>query len=467
MGVGRGEAMSISVAQRIDRARQFMLQDLWSLDLRPGSFLGFVTRTLQVIMMVGQGFVKDQLLLRASALTYVTALSVIPLLAVALSIVRLFDPNNRLAATAVEYIAAGSPEAQSIMLELIVGANIVGLGSLGAAVLFVSTIFALRHLETTLNSIWGVRKHRGIARRFADYLAVIIVVPLFTGVAMSLGASLGSDPMLARLFEVPGFPLLYEMGLKHAPELFLLIGFSFIYWFFPNTQVKAVSALLGGGLAAVLFSVAQQSYVGMSIGAAKSSALYGGFAALPLLFVWLYVCWAIVLLGAEFSFAHQNRDYYRLEVQSQSMCPAEVETLGFHLAVEVARCFRDRREEALAPGAEELANGVGASVRAVREILDKLEDKGILSLCSVGGKDEGYRLGRPAERIQISELVVALRGDRAEIEDELRTPVNKVVDEMIVELDRATRSFSNRSTLADVLAKIPEEVAPDARLNPA
>jgi DNA-binding IscR family transcriptional regulator len=149
------------------------------------------------------------------------------------------------------------------------------------------------------------------------------------------------------------------------------------------------------------------------------------------------------------------------------LCPAEIETLGFHLAVEVARCFRDRREGALAPGAEELANGVGASVRAVREILDKLEDKGILSLCSVGGKDEGYRLGRPAERIQISELVVSLRGNRAEIEDELRTPVNKIVDEMIAELDRATGSFSNRSTLADVLAKIPEEVAPDARVTPA
>jgi hypothetical protein len=76
-------------------------------------------------------------------------------------------------------------------------------------------------------------------------------------------------------------------------------------------------------------------------------------------------------------------------------------------------------------------------------------------------------LGRPAERIQISELVVSLRGNRAEIEDELRTPVNKIVDEMIAELDRATGSFSNRSTLADVLAKIPEEVAPDARVTPA
>jgi len=450
--------MSVSVTEMVDRARKFLLQDLWKIDLRPRSFLGFATRVLQVTIMVIEGFVRDQLLLRASALTYVTALSVIPLLAVALSIVRLFDPNNSLAVTAVDYIAAGSPEARATLLELIAGADIVGLGSLGAAVLFVSTIFALRHLETTLNSIWGVRKDRGIARRFSDYLSVIIVVPLFTGVAMSLGASLESDPILAHLLEIPGFSVLYEMGLRHAPELFLLIGFTFIYWFFPNTQVQARSAILGGALAAVLFSIAQQTYVGMSIGAAKYSALYGGFAALPLLFVWLYVCWAIVLLGAEFSFAHQNRDHYRLEVQSQSLSTAEVETLGLHLTVEVARTFRDQLDPAGVPNAEELAKGVGASVRAVREVLDSLEDKGILSVCSTGEEGEGYRLGRPAERIRIADLLDAIRGDRAEIDEELRTVASRVVEEMIDDLDRATERYSGAHTLADILAKIPESV---------
>lgn len=450
--------MSAPMTEMVDRARKFLLQDLWSIDLRPRSFLGFATRVLQVMIMVIQGFVRDQLLLRASALTYVTVLSVIPLLAVALSIVSLFDPNNSLAVTAVNYIAAGSPEAQATLLELIDGANIVGLGSLGAAVLFVSTILALRHLETTLNSIWGVRKDRGIARRFSDYLSVIIVVPLFTGVAMSLGASLESDPVLAHLLEVPGFPVLYEMGLRHAPELFLLIGFTFIYWFFPNTQVQARSAILGGALAAVLFSIAQHTYVGMSVGAAKYSALYGGFAALPLLFVWLYVCWAIVLLGAEFSFAHQNRDHYRLEVQSQSLSTAEVETLGLHLTVEVARTFRDQWDPAGVPSAEELAKGVGASVRAVREVLDSLEDKGILSACSTRNEGEGYRLGRPAERIQIADLLDAIRGDRAEIDDELRSVTSRVVDEMIDDLDRATKRYAGAHTLADILAKIPESV---------
>lgn len=442
-----------SAAMAVDRARKFLLEDLWSDDLRPGSFLGFVTRTLQVIIMVGEGFVRDQLMLRASALTYVTALSVVPLLAVAFSIVRLFDPNNNLAVIAVEFIAAGSPDAQGTLLELIGGANIVGLGTVGAVTLFVSSVFALRHLETTLNSIWGVLKDRGMARRFSDYLTVIIVAPLFMGAAMSLGASLESAPLLARILEVPGMALFYEMGLRHAPEFFLLIAFSFIYWFFPNTQVNAKSALLGGALAAVLFSVAQQGYVGLNIGAAKSSAVYGGFAALPLLFVWLYVCWAIILLGAEFSFAHQNRDRYRLEVQSGTLCAAEIEALGLHLAVEVARTFRD---SSAVPTSEDLANGVGASVRAVREVLGQLEAGGLLSQCAIDDREDGYRLGRPAERITVADLLIAIRGNRSQIAERVTTTSSPAVVDMIAELDDATSSFASTHSLADVLAKIPE-----------
>lgn len=463
MGRGRGDAVNSSVRSRVERARKFLLHDLWRLDLRAGSFIGFATRTLQLSIMVGEGFVRDQLLLRASALTYVTALSLIPLLAVAFSIVRLFDPDNTLAGTAVEFIAAGSPDAQATMLKLLDSADIVGLGSLGAAVLFVSSILALRHLETTLNSIWGIRKDRSLARRFSDYLAVVVVVPLFTGVAMSLGATLQSDPAVTWLLEMPGFALLYEMGLRHAPAFFLLIGFTFIYWFFPNTRVNAKSALLGGALAAVMFSVAQQTFVGLSFGLARYSALYGGLAALPLLFLWLYVCWAIILLGAEISFAHQNQDHYRLEVQSGSLCPAQTESLGLHLAVEVARGFRD---DTRVPTAEVLASGVGSSVRAVREVLDLLEADGILSVCAVKGEDEGYRLGRPAERIRVSHVLDAIRGSRGEIDEGLLTPVNRVVGEMIEDLDRATASYATSHTVADILHKIPEPIGSGGTRSP-
>jgi membrane protein len=250
---------------------------------------------------------------------------------------------------------------------------------------------------------------------------------------------------------------MHTWGLLHAPKFILLLGFSFVYWFFPNTQVNARSALLGGALAAVLFTVAQNSYVGLSVGAAKASALYGGFAALPLLFVWLYVCWAIVLLGAEFSFANQNRDHYRQEVQSRTLSAADIETLGLQMAIEIARAFRD---DAAVPTAASLANGVGASVRAVREVIDTLEAKGILSQCSLGKQGEGFLLGRPAERIRIIDVLDAIRGPRGEIEAEVATPSSRVVREMIGDLDQATASYAASHTLADLLAKIPESVEP-------
>ena len=444
--------MTEQVSAIVARARRFVVQDLWTIDLKPGSWIGFATRALQLGVMVTRGFVRDHLLLRASALTYVTSLSVIPILAVALSIVRIFDPENTLARTAVEYLAAGSPSAQDKLLELIRGANIAGLGSVGAAGLFVSSILALRHLEMTMNSIWGVRKDRTLGRRFTDYLAVIVVVPILLGTALSLGASMASDPILGWLLGLPTFASLYSVGLAHAPKLFLLMGFTFIYWFFPNTKVRFPAAFFAGILATILFLIAQSAYLGMSIGVAKYSALFGGFAALPLLFVWLYICWAIVLLGAEFSFALQNLTHYRLEVQSERLTLADFEALGIHIAIEVARGFRDRE---LAPSDEELAESLEVSVRAARTVLDRLDRSQILCL-SASEVDPGYRLGRPAEKIRISDVLVALRGERRSEYLDTQQACDRAVDSLMTEIERGQASVSESLTLADVLEKIPE-----------
>ena len=444
--------MTEQVNAFVAKARRFVMQDLWTADLSSGRLLGIGTRTLQLGVMVIQGFTRDHLLLRASALTYVTLLSVIPLLAVALSIVRIFDPNNNLATTAVEYLAAGSPEAQGQILDVIRGANIAGLGSLGAAMLFMSSIFALRHLEMTMNEIWGVRKDRSFARRFTDYLAVIIVVPLLMGTAISLGASMASDPILAWFLEIPTFASLHTIGLAHAPKIFLMLGFTFVYWFFPNTNVRLPSAFFAGLLTMILFLSAQKAYLGLNIGVAKYNALFGGFAALPLLFVWLYVCWAIILLGAEFSFAHQNLSHYRLEVQSEGLTPADFEALGIHITVEVARGFRGGEP---APTDEELATRLDVSVRAARTAIEGLEKAEILCL-SAGDEDPGYRLGRPAEKIRIADLLEALRGQRRGVRLAEASECHNVVEDLVAELERGQASLSENRTLADVLEKVPE-----------
>ncbi len=445
--------MAEPIAARLVRVRDFFLRDLWQLELHPGKWNSFLMRWLQVVVMIGERFVGDQLLLRASALTYVTSLSVIPLLAVTFSIVQLFDPDNSLAVMVVEALAAGAPEAQEQILDLVRGANITGLGSVGAVVLLFSSILALRHLETTLNLIWGVRKDRSLARRFSDYLAVVIVVPLLIGAALSLGASLAADSILQEMLSVPIIAVFYDLGLSQMPKLLLLLGFSFVYWFFPNTEVRVRSALLGGILAAILFAIAQQAYLGLSVGVAKYNALFGGFAALPLLLVWLYVCWAIVLLGAELSFAHQNLARYRLEVQGSDLDAASLERLAVSVVVDVARAFRDRMEP---PNAERLAEELCVSVRGIRSVVDRLESTGIVRNVGDEKGDEGFQLGRPAEGVRIHDILRSIRGDEGATEKENASATRRAVDEVVEEIAQAVSSIADNRTVADLLERIPE-----------
>ena len=141
----------------------------------------------------------------------------------------------------------------------------------------------------------------------------------------------------------------------------LSVAFTFLYWFLPNAGVRVVSAAIGGVFAGIAVTLAQSVYVHFSVGVARADALFGSFALLPLLFAWIYVFWAIVLLGAEIAFAHQNFALYRQEVQSAlRRRPAEREAIALQIALDVARCFGAGEP---APHAEALADdapGAGA-----------------------------------------------------------------------------------------------------------
>ena len=436
----------------VDRIRRFLTQDLWHPDLGTRGLAASAVRFLQFWVMVGQGFIKDRLLLQASALTYMAILSVIPGLAVALSIVKALGVSENLAEFAVDQVAAGSPAAKEQILSILAEANLGGLGTASAAILVFTTVLALRHGEEAFNEIWGVVKGRTWVRRFADYLAMMIVVPLFTGVALSLSTTLQAEPAVAMLLEYPIFATLYELGLRHLPTLLMSAVFCFSYWFLPNTKVRASSAIVGGVFAALLFLLAQRLYVEFSVGAARASALFGGLAALPLLLVWIYTSMAIVLLGVEVSFAYQNLAHYRRLVRSAAPSPAEQEALGLRVAVEIARAFRDREIAT----EDSLSESLDIPVRDLRELLQRLEAKGIVA--SRSGDDERtlpYQLGRPAEDITIREVLAALRGSRRD-EDHSAIPTARAVESVIAELERSIAPVADGHTLRDVLENVPQ-----------
>ena len=293
-----------------------LARELWAHDPNASWPIRAVRAIGQLLALTARGFQSDQLLLRASALTYVTALSIIPMLGVVIAILSVVGGDQSIVNFAIEQLTTVAPDVRETVRGYAAGLDFSKFGTIGGAILFGTAIFALRHLEQTLNEIWGVARNRSWARRFSDYLAVMVVAPISIGVAVSLATTLQSEPVVASLLRNPAFAKVYGLGLAQVPVLVLFLGFTFLFWFFPNTTVQIRAAALGGLVSAVLFSMARTVYVDFQVGAATYQAVFGALSAVPLILAWLYVCWAVLLLGAEVAFATQNLPFARREMRS-------------------------------------------------------------------------------------------------------------------------------------------------------
>jgi membrane protein len=184
----------------------------------------------------------------------------------------------------------------------------------------------------------------------------------------------------------------------------------------------------------------------MNAGAARYDVVFGSLAFLPLLIVWVYVSWVMVLLGAELAFAHQNLARYRREVRGPDPGPAAREGLGLAIALQVARRFHEGGEPWTA---DALADALAAPVRAVREVLDRLEAVGIVSARADDERLGAFQLGRAAETVHVADVLAALRGPR---DGRLGgDAIAGVVEKVLAELDACQREAGERSTLADLV----------------
>ncbi|MHC5012843.1 MAG: YhjD/YihY/BrkB family envelope integrity protein, partial [Planctomycetota bacterium] len=226
------------------------------------------------------------------------------------------------------------------------------------------------------------------------------------------------------------------------------LAFAFLIWFLPNTRVRASAALLGGFVAGFLVVMAQELYLGMSVGVTRANALYGGFAQIPLLFVWIYFFWAIVLFGAEVAFAYQNLDLYRREVRGEKAGPSEREAIALCIALEIAQAFRD---SGVSWTADDLAETLKVPVRTVRDVLNHLEGGGIVA--ELGrDREDAYQLGRPAERILVTDVITCLRGVRKPID--AATEVRRPVERLLATLEEGQQKSAAGRTLVDLLDEV-------------
>ncbi len=432
-----------------ERLRRLVRDELWSREPLPSAPRRWARKLLQLGALIARGVGRDQLLLRAHSLTFLTILSLVPLLALAVSMVELFGVSENLTRIILELFAAGSPESVDRILPYVRDLDFGRLGTLGAAALVFTTLLTIGAVEAALNAIWGVQKQRPWTRRVPDYLAVVLIAPLVLGVAISSRATLESQWIVQRLLESPSFSELYGFALRQAPTLLIVAGLSFVYWFLPNTEVRFRSALLGGLVGGVLFTIAQVAYIGLNVGAARYNAVFGGVAFLPLLLVWIYFEWLIMLIGAEVAFAHQQLPLYRREVRAARLGQGAREVVGIAVALQVARLYA-RGEAPVSTGA--LSEQLDVPVRNVREVAAALEEAGILAETGLREHGEGLLPARPLEQIQVADVLRALRGPREVL---LGSPeVAKAVAELVTALDEHSLRHVGARDLAALVASV-------------
>lgn len=433
----------------------FLTHGIW--DVEVSALRGmrrFGVRAARVLTLVARGFKGDECVLHASSLTFMTLLSIIPVLALALSLAKAVIDDGELRARAhdglheffvtevhsvsndddpavVEAeasepsvmendVAEPAPDAPAEIspasggideawlqglvdkaFDIVEGINFKALGGIGLLMLVWTVISLIGNIEASFNNVWGVKRPRTLVRKFTDYLSVLIILPFLSIAASSIPLVSKISALMGKLdgtgvSAMTGFPVFKAL----LTLLILTVCFSFLLTFLPNVKVKLVPGLIGGFTAALGFCVWMRICLSLQIGVAKYSAFFGSFAAVPILLFWVYVSWEIILAGAEVAYAVQNADSYMME-NGWNKPSVRARLL---LACEILRELSAR----MASGggilnAVDFTTTRKISVRLVRETLHELEAGGVL--VRVGEEEENYASRVDLRTYKLSELV--------------------------------------------------------------
>ncbi len=411
-------------------------------------FQRVLLRQIQTAALVIRDFGMNQCLLRASALTYYTMLSLVPLLALIFALLKSFGVQNLLQPLILEKLNVGDGQVAETILSYIDNTQVTQMGAVGLVFLLVAVVSLLTNIEKSFNYIWGVKTVRPLLRRFADYLSVVLAGPVLIISAVSMTSGLASNSLVQKLIEMKMVGSLILFAFKFAPFVFMWLAFTVLYVFMSNIKVEWRAAFVGGVTGGTLWQLAQIGYVHFQVGVGRYNAIYGTMAALPIFMVWVYLSWLIVLFGLGVCYAKQNlrtggRDLRESEVSRNSF-----EQVALAILVTLADRF-SRGEKPLSH--EQLAKYLYIPPRLCRGILHVLIKLGFVTEISIRTGHRRYQLGRSAEDLTLAAILKAM-GDFGERALHLLPhPETLVALEMHQRLENLVVAEFDRVTLKDLV----------------
>ncbi len=438
---------------------------------------------------VGQSFVQNRCLVRASALSYTTLLALIPLLAIAISITssllkkegeqqiyKAIDqfvsnvmPPAVVSATNLPPpdVSGTAPPGPENVTNAVVGpadaanarvtAQIVvareihefirntrsgALGVTGVLLLIFVAISMLNSIEGTFNDIWGVQRGRNWLMRVARFWVAISLGPVVIAIGLSLAG--GTHFHATKVF-LQTSPFIGHTILQIITLVFIWFVFALLYQFIPNTKVHFSAALAGGIAGGTLWHLNNLFgflYVSRVV---SDSKIYGGIGLVPVFIAGLYLSWAILLFGAQIAYAYQNRKIYLQEKLVENISHRDREILALRLMTSIGRHFQSgEKPDAI----EDVAVELEVPTKLVQQVLQRLLAAQLVT--EIAG-NTAYVPARPLESISIHDILLAMRVEGGQ---ELTLPDKagnlELLDEFI-KIEKAERAAGSPVTLLSLV----------------
>ena len=390
----------------------FIQSHIWELPLdQLPRWQSPLIKQVRVLILAFKGFNRDKCQLRAAALTFYSILSLIPILAMVFGIAKGFGFEQTLELLLQEKIASRDMVAQEgldwviskakLLLESTRGSLIAGVGLI---VLMWAATRVLRHIEAALNDIWEIKNSRPWIRNFTDLLSIMVVAPILFILAQSTTVFITAIIQdLSKGMELLG--LLFLL-MKLVPFGLIWLLFTMIYVVVPNTKVNFKSALVAGVIVGTTFQLSQWIFFKSQMGISKYNAIYGSFAFLPLLLIWIQTAWLILLLGAEIAFANQHINRYEFALGSQEVKPSFKKLVTLLITNLLVKNFVEAKSSLTA---EEISAILHAPVRLVRQcITDLMNSKIINEVGKKNSQDTSYQPARSVENLSVSFVLQAI-----------------------------------------------------------
>lgn len=251
----------------------------------------------------------DRVNVNAGYLAYITLLSIVPMLTVLLSVLSSFAIFEN-AGDAIQdfvithFVPAAGDAVKGALLEFV--SNTGKMSAVGGGFLFVAALMLISNIDKNLNYIWRVQQKRRAVFSFSMYWMVLTLGPILVGASIAATSYVTS----LKIIESEAVSGVYNLLLRWLPFLLSLFAFVGLYLLVPNKKVRISHALIGAIVAALLFEASKKGFAAYITQFPSYQLIYGALAAIPILFVWVYLCWLIVLIGAEVTAALGEREQW-------------------------------------------------------------------------------------------------------------------------------------------------------------